>query len=164
MSSRGSSLPLIQGARAVQNTVAESSQWPYPWLFPGPGTRPVRQAGNIQAPALGSGPTVVTSFIVPQGFYFSFRGIVALYTGTGFVEGSGSIIWQVLRGNGGEFVADYGNITTHLGSFDAPFPITGPLIFDQLEEIDLVVSMINTVTVGPGNIVSGMLVGHIWPI
>lgn len=56
--------------------------------------------------------------IVPVGYAGVLTGIVNYYTGTGFVEGSGDIVWRVRINQ--RWVKDYGNMVTTVGTLQAP--------------------------------------------
>lgn len=55
---------------------------------------------------------------VPVGYAGVITGLVNMYTGTGFVEGSGDIVWRVRVNQ--RWVKDYGNLATTLGNLAAP--------------------------------------------
>lgn len=79
----------------------------------------IRKLGSIVTPVAGSDNLVVT-FRVPLGYYGVIRGLVCNYTGTGFIPGSGDIIWrlQIQR----RWAKDYGAVDVQLGSSREPFP------------------------------------------
>lgn len=70
--------------------------------------------GRIVTPAPGS-DYLVAEFTVPTGFAGMLYGIHLGYTGTGFVEGSGDILWRVMIGNAWA-AKGLGQVTTQLGT------------------------------------------------
>jgi len=62
--------------------------------------------------------TVVASFRVPQGYDSVITQIVNMYTGAGFVEGSGMLTWRIRINR--PWQKNYGAIQTTLGSLQSP--------------------------------------------
>jgi len=71
------------------------------------------ERGGIVTPAPGN--TLVLSFKVPTGYWGKILGLYLHYTGTGFVPGSGDIIWRIQVG--GRWMKGYGDMRFPIGSF-----------------------------------------------
>lgn len=98
-------------------TVGQSS--PYtsvrrePYLDPPPGSQSFYPESSISIPAVGAGNVPVLSFIVPIGYDGAINAINNNFTGGGFVNGSGDLIWQILID--GRAVRNYDAILTERG-------------------------------------------------
>jgi hypothetical protein len=113
----------------------------------------------VATPAVGNAIAVV-SFSVPEGHYGVIKQIGNVYIGAGFVEGSGSLIWQLQQNNG--VVRNYDNILSSLGTVSAPGELAGRSIL--LEELAPVVLQVNNVSlVAGGTQVGGRLGGWFFP-
>jgi hypothetical protein len=104
---------------------------------------PFDYTAYIATPGIGVTSPVV-SFTVPEGHHGVIKKVGNVYIGAGFVEGSGSLIWQILQ-NGG-VVRNYDNMLASLGTVTAPGELAGSiLIFEgqlvtlQLNNVSLVV-------------------------
>ena len=100
------------------------SQYKYafpPWLkMPAEG-RQYQEIQSIPLPANNSVDTVVNQFIVPTGYDGVITSITNFYTGAGFVEGSGDLLWRLLIGR--RWARNLGAIDTTLGSLTSPCPL-----------------------------------------
>jgi hypothetical protein len=73
----------------------------------------------IPLPAPGAGDVIVFSFPVPLGYDGFLLGQFNSYTGAGFLDGSGDLVWRVaanLTLNLARYVRDCGNILVQLGT------------------------------------------------
>jgi hypothetical protein len=100
------------------------SQYKYatpPWLkMPGEG-RQYQEIDSIPLPANDGLNHVVTQFVVPTGYDGVITSIANFYTGVGFVEGSGDLVWRLLIAR--RWARNLGNIDTTLGSLTSPCPL-----------------------------------------
>jgi hypothetical protein len=119
---------------------------------------PFDEARYIATPAVGNLGAVV-QFTVPEGYHGVIRKIGNVYIGAGFVEGSGSLIWQILQN--GEVVRNYDNIVASLGTVTQPGEIPGAIIVFEQQVITLQVSNVSLL-VG-GTQVGGRLSGWYFP-
>lgn len=136
---------LFQAARELQTTRKGLGTYPYQWMFPGPNAKQINQWGAV--PVAGPGTNGdICSYRVSEGMRFSMRGIAFGVTGAGFNEGIGDSLFNlVVRTSGGNRVVDFFNdISTHMGTLDAPWPILGPLEFDALDTVAITFSDVNT--------------------
>jgi hypothetical protein len=92
-----------------------------PWLKMPPEGRQYQEINSIVTPAADSTDYTVTEFKVPTGYDGVITSIANFYTGVGFVEGSGDIVWRVQIGNA--WCRNFGNIETTLGSLTSPCPL-----------------------------------------
>jgi len=113
----------------------------------------------VATPAVGNSIAVV-QFTVPEGYYGAIKQIGNVYVGAGFVEGSGSLVWQIQQ-NGG-VIRNYDNILSSLGTVSAPGELAGRSIV--LDELALVTLQVNNVSlVAGGTQVGGRLSGWLFP-
>lgn len=94
-----------------------------PWLFPPPDSQAFDPVAAIATPAVGAGNTLVLTLIVPPGFDGVVRRLSHNYTGPGFPQGSGYIVWQLLLN--GNAVRNYDAMTVEFGSAAWPRKIDG---------------------------------------
>lgn len=92
-----------------------------PYLVMPPEGRQYTEVSSIIVPAAGAGDTLVHSFRVPTGYDGVVTSITNFYTGAGFVEGSGSILWRLKIQN--RWARNMGEINTTLGSLQSPCPL-----------------------------------------
>ena len=94
---QGCALPATAKFRTAMREVElrnRRDRHPYPWIFPPKESRLIRASATIPAPAPGV-QTLVLAGQVPSGYWFVWSHILQVYTGAGFVPGSGSITWSV---------------------------------------------------------------------
>jgi hypothetical protein len=92
-----------------------------PWLkMPAEG-RQYQEIGSIVTPAADGNDYVVHQFKVPTGYDGVITSVTNFYTGAGFAEGSGNIVWRVTIGRA--WLRNFGNIETTLGSLTSPCPL-----------------------------------------
>ncbi len=112
----------------------------------------------IALPAIGVTSTVV-SFTVPDGYHGIIKRLGNVYVGTGFIEGSGSLIWQLLSNAG--VIRNYDNILASLGLVSNPKDVGGGVF---VHEGELVVLQVNNVSLAVGGAtVGGRLSGWFFP-
>jgi hypothetical protein len=92
-----------------------------PWLkMPAEG-RQYQEINSIAFPANDGTNYVVVQFKVPTGYDGVITSITNFYTGVGFVEGSGDLVWRLLIGR--RWARNLGSIDTTLGSLTSPCPL-----------------------------------------
>lgn len=100
----------------------ELGNWGEPWMrMPADGIRfPTGPpySGSIGMPAFDGLDHLVFAFIVPTGYDGVLTGFTQLYTGTGFVEGSGDITWRVKINQ--RFPHGLGQTITTIGNLGNP--------------------------------------------
>lgn len=157
--------------RARAAAIERQDQWPYPWVYMPPGGRPFNARGSLVAPAYGAGnQAVVTSYEVPAGYMGVLTHLFWQYIGTGFVEGSGTIVATVdintplgVSAVDGYSLPDFADMTLSVGDQKYPWPIPGGWVADEGQILRLKAYTTATVTVGAGNYIHGGLLGWIWP-
>jgi hypothetical protein len=91
---------------------------PPPWVaMPSQGRR-YQQIGSILLPAVEGVDNLVTTFSVPTGYDGVIVSIVGMFTGTGFVEGSGDLHYRIQINR--RWLKDYGDIQTTMGTVASP--------------------------------------------
>lgn len=120
-----------------------------PWITMPPEGRAFqfRQSAPINSFTVGVN-TVVTTFRVPTGYDGVITGLVNLYTGLGFTEGSGQLIWRIRVQP--RWVKYFSVINNTLGSFDSPSSLyrSGVRIKAQ-QTVDYVVNVVNAAGLDP---------------
>lgn len=80
------------------------------------------EKGKLLTPADGGvADHTVLEFWVPTGYHCSLLAFYNVYTGTGFVQGSGDIIWRVRVGNA--WARNFGNSLFALGNAAGTVPL-----------------------------------------
>lgn len=119
-----------RGYSSVACQVPDDQKLPhelYPWIFPPPGYRSIDQTGVISTPAVAATPTTVLSIQAPIGWDGVILRIANVFTGPGFLEGSGDLTWGIFI-NGNQPIEGYGQILTTFGSVAQPRDISGFII------------------------------------
>jgi hypothetical protein len=114
------------------------------------GAKEFWEAFKIITPAPGQ-DYLVGSFRVPNGYNGMLYGIHVGYTGTGFVDGSGDIIWRIMIGNAWA-APGLGRITTKLGSPHQLLQITDYIKLKSNQTVSVLVNVPNA----SGNIQVGV--------
>lgn len=128
-----------------------------------PGSIPFRQAKGIVTPTTASGDNVVVQFRVPSGYDGLLSGFFTQYSGAGFAQGSGDIIWRIRRNQ--YYLKDLSNFPYLLGDPVNPVPMTQGqiLLSDQL--ISAIVNIPNLsgmIEIGNSTVYAGLF-GFYWP-
>lgn len=114
--------------------------------------------GYVSLPAVGVTSTVL-QFTVPEGYHGIIKRMGNEYVGTGFVQGSGSLVWQ-LQSNAG-VIRNYDNITSSLGAVNNPKELGGGVLVFENQVVLLQVNNVSLVVGGAS--VGGRLSGWFLP-
>jgi hypothetical protein len=141
-----------------------------PWIFPPVDGRELFTVAS--APATGYGvEQLLVSYRVPAGFEAIITGLLHTYEGTGFVPGSGDILWTVDidRQSGavipsGRVVEGFLRVAVPLGSYERPWPIPAGIRLKPLETIRYKATPIATVALGAGTALNAAFSGYLWPV
>jgi hypothetical protein len=112
--------------------------------FPGVDSESFDYVGSAALPAVGSQATIIT-FDVPPGFDGIILRFGNVYIGTGFVDFSGALQWQLLAD--GVPIDFYDDIQASLGATNNPSPVSSIRIKEN-QTIALVVNNISLVAGG----------------
>jgi hypothetical protein len=128
----------------------------------------------IPSPNYGAGNQVVlASYQCPSNFVAVIKGVLTTFEGSGFIPGSGNIIWTLdvdtpapaLVGAVGYAFDGYGKLLTPMGSYaNGLWKIYPGLRFTDGEIVRLKVQTVAVVGQGAPNYMNGMLGGWIVPI
>lgn len=91
-----------------------------PWVKQPEQGRRFSKISSIPLPAVEMAPYLVATMQAPLGYDGVIPSVVNLYTGSGFMEGSGDITWRIALNQ--RWVKDYGAIVTTIGSLTTPYP------------------------------------------
>ncbi len=121
-----------------------------PWIEPPEGSIPFDQQDGIILPAL-AGDTVVATLVVPDGYDGVINSINCNYTGGGFVQFSGDIVWKIFRN--GASVRNFDSIRNEKGSIVDPRRISPIRVYSG----QVILFTVNHVANGAlaGNVVCG---------
>lgn len=115
--------------------------------------------------------TIVLQMRVPLGYDGVISDVVMNFTGSGFAEGSGNIIWRLAAdylpaagvATGGRYLRDMGNIKTSLGSLTQPQPVPrGGLRVYSYDYVTMYCAIAPGATVANGMILASIS-GWVWP-
>ena len=123
------------------------------------------ERGSIITPIALPVPTTIMQFVAPTGYLGIVYGITLHYTGTGFVEGSGDIVWRVMIGNAWA-APGLGNCLFQLGTVGQCLSLTDYLPANSNQRISVSVQVPNTsgnIQVGASRILA-TLQGWYYPI
>ena len=123
------------------------------------------ERGSIITPIALPTPTTVLQFTEPTGYLGIVYGVLLHYTGTGFVEGSGDIIWRVMVGNAWA-APGLGNCLFSLGTVGQCLSLTDYIATNSNQRISVGVQVPNTsgnIQVGASRILA-TLQGWYYPI
>ena len=134
----------------------------YPWVTPPPRFQAIDFQAIIDTPLVGSGDTDVLTFTVPRGFDGIIRRLSHNYTGGGFQQGSGGLVWRILAN--GRAIKNYDNILFEFGTLAVPRPTDGIRIYEN-QFIEYVVNVAGGGGFVPSAATSIIctLAGWIWP-
>lgn len=117
-------------------------------------------AGQIALPLPGA-DTLIFSFRVPTGYDAIILGFYHSFTGTGFLEGSGDIVWRIRSDQ--RYLRDCGNMKVTMGSSRQLSTVQGGLQLWSNDFVEYLVNAPNTSgLLSVGNILAGCH-GYFWP-
>lgn len=152
------------------NSLANPYNGDYPWVTPPLAATQISRRNTIAAPAYAT-QALIISFQVPQAMQAVITHIICKYDGSGFVQGSGSVVWTVdiNRPLGatvqGYNPPDFGSIITQLGDFlTFPFPIPSGIRLNERDTIRLKVTTAAPVGIGAPNYITGAFLGWYYPV
>lgn len=121
------------------------------------------ERGGVITP--GPGPdVVVVDWVVPTGYEARIYAYYCIYTGTGFVQGSGDIIWGLRAGL--NWVRNMGGLLYAVGSLANPFPVQDYTAVKPNQRVTFQVNVPNIsglIQVGASRILCGVQ-GWLFPI
>jgi hypothetical protein len=123
---------------------------------------PFNKTGGITTPQAAAGDQIVLSFRVPTGYDGLLSGLWMGYSGAGFLQGSGDIIFRVQRNQ--VFLKDLSNCPFLLGNPKQPVSMTQGALLLSGQLVRLIVNVPNLsglIQVGQST-VSGGLIGFWW--
>ena len=119
---------------------------------------------SIVTPTTISGDNTVLSFTLGPGYHGMIYGLVFAYTGTGFTNGSGDLLFRLQVGRA--WARNLGAAQNTLGAPGSPFPMADYLDITQNQNVQVLVNVPNTsglIQIGTSRIVCGVQ-GWTYPI
>lgn len=89
-----------------------------PWITQPTGSQPFNFQNAIQIPAINTGFQTVLSFKVPDGYDGLVDQYSCNFTGGGFINASGDLVWRITQDN--KTVKNYESILTERGDPNIP--------------------------------------------
>jgi hypothetical protein len=132
-----------------------------PWMTMPDNGVPFQKIGTVNLPPANGNDTLVLEFTVPLGFNGAISGVSHIYTGSGFVEGSGNLVWRIRTST--RWVKDMSNVIVQLGSMQTPYVL--PRSSSFLRSGEIVQYYVNHAigsTLSGGRIVC-LLIGWLYP-
>lgn len=128
-------------SRLGRRQSCEMVEMPDGYMMPAEG-REWYERASIITPAINPAPgQLVLDFQCPSGYRGLLYGITNLYLGTGFVQGSGDLIWRLQIGNG--WVRDMGEMLYMLGAVGQPFPLSDQYLIAPNQRVRMFVQTVN---------------------
>lgn len=116
----------LQSRVLGQVDAAKRRQWRFgapPWVsMPRTGQRYQKVEASV-LPAVEGVDNLLLTYRVPYGYSGVLLTVTCLFSGTGFVEGSGDIVWRVR--NNFRYFRDLGAVSISLGDLDTPYALEG---------------------------------------
>jgi len=100
------------------------------------------ERGSIVTPAPAPTDTVVMEFTVPTGYLGIIYGVLFHYTGTGFEDGGGDIVWRMKVGNGWA-AQGLGNCLFQLGTVGQCLSLTDYIAVNSNQRVQALVQVPN---------------------
>lgn len=164
---------MLETGRVMENASRLVGRGAYdlpPWLFPSVDSRQLFQTGSAVPGVYGTIQTVL-EYRVPVGFQAVVTHVMHAYEGTGFVPGSGDILWNIDVDRqassflpNGRVVEGFLNIKIPLGSYMIPWPVPAAIRLKALETIRYKATPVATVALGAGTVFNCAIIGHLWPL
>lgn len=137
-------------------------RYPYPWLnMPASGEQ-FNYVGSIACPPDDGLDYEVAAFLCPPGYEGVLWAVAWGYEGTGYIEGSGSVLWRCSVNR--RYPRGFDQVPLQLGRTNL-WQLPAPVRFRANERLLIEVSVPagSPVATGAGNYVFGTLSGYIWP-
>lgn len=132
--------------------------WADPTIYPPPEREPIDLVNYVALPAIGATATVVSQ-LIENSYNAIIRAYANNFVGGGWVEGSGSVTWQIAIDSAA--VPGYDTILASLGS--PANPVYHPSGIRTMEGQTIVLSVTNVSVVLAGQLVGGRLMGYYYP-
>jgi hypothetical protein len=132
-----------------------------PWTTAPAQAERFQKVSSIALPANDGNDHLVLSFKVPHGYDGVAEVLVNNYTGNGFDEASGDLVWRVKLDL--HYPKDLGNIQVSLGSLRTPNPVNaGPLLLQSDQLVQYYVNQATGATLNGGRIICAVI-GYWYP-
>lgn len=85
----------VRAARVLAERAKNQESWPYPWVFPPAAAKRRNPSASLAIPDVSANYSVILAFLVPTGFDFLLEKILLTAQVTGYIPGSGDLLWRV---------------------------------------------------------------------
>ena len=131
-----------------------------PWNTQPMGSQNFDEQASIQIPSIITGWVTVMSFIVPLGMEGVIKNYAANFTGGGFQDGSGDLVWRLLQDK--RPIRNFDYITTERGSPESPRSVSGGIRIYSGQLIEFQINHVSNNLLANGFIICG-LSGYFYP-
>ena len=126
-------------------------------------SKPLRTTAGIFTPPTIAGDQVMVSYRVPNGYFGLLSGFFFQYTGVGFAQGSGDLIFRLKLNQ--RYVKDLSAVPFTLGSPKFPVPMTEGQVLLSGQVVESIVNVPNLsglIQIGASTCYAGLF-GFLWP-
>lgn len=102
---------------------------------------PFRKYAAVPTPLAVTGDVVVLDFQIPEGFDGVIAAIFHVYTGPGFLEGGGDLVWRLLINR--VYAIHLGNVQVTMGSQAQAYPLDGGIKVQSGTHVQYIVNAPN---------------------
>lgn len=146
-----------RGFPAPQQQQIIIREFPY-WLEPPVNSNSFDFVNYVALPAAGAAAGVIIDFTVPLGMNGIIKRFGNAYVGSGFTEGSGALLWQLLANT--QPIRNYSAIPASLGATASPSEVSSIRIKES-QRIQLVINNVSLVVGGAKS--GGRIGGWFYP-
>ena len=147
---------------AIPEEYRSITPWDEDALALPPQAQHLRKTTAITTPTTASGDNIVVQVQCPLGYDALLTAVVFSYSGTGFVQGSGDLVFRVRINQ--HFPKDLGAVPFQWGTPRYPFPLEQGLVFYSGQVMQGIVNVPNSsgsIQIGASLIVMGLF-GFYW--
>lgn len=130
-----------------------------PWVQMPPDGEPFNPLTWIALPAVAAVDTAVVTLVVPPGRDGVITRLANVALGVGWVEGTGELIWRILRN--GEAIRNFEAILASLGNVSNPLSLQGSGI--RIYENDTLQFTVRNISLAAGGQIGAMFGGWFYP-
>lgn len=114
------------GLEMVCKTMRQKRYLRAPWEQMPPEGERLNKLASIPLPALENVDTPIVDFTMPVGWDGVATNVMMTITGSGFIEGSGDVIWRMKVGD--RWIPDFSNVIFQLNDLRNPHSLVGGYI------------------------------------
>lgn len=132
-----------------------------PFNTPPEGNQPMNELGSVLGQGTANTTPILLSFTIPDGWDGLIKWIILQYTGTNFINNSGSLTWA-LRVNG-LYIKGYHNIKSQFSGTSNGLEINPGIVVKSGNLVEIICSVSNVFVPEGGSELIGGVSGYIYP-